>query len=131
MIVRKWRKALPRRDRKGNARGLVSNGLQWREATSGATLVFRVLCVVTIVTLCLGYYALLPRTQPRKFSMDRNAEPVATPFARQATSKPVRVEVASFSGGCFWAMEALFRETPGVLATRVGFSGGRTESPTY
>jgi peptide-methionine (S)-S-oxide reductase len=92
---------------------------------------FRILCIVIILSLCLGYYALLPRTQPRKFSMDRNAEPVATRFAGDATTKPARVEVVSFSGGCFWAMEALFRETPGVLATRVGFSGGHTDSPTY
>jgi peptide-methionine (S)-S-oxide reductase len=106
-------------------------GLQSSQENSGATTVFRALYVVIVLMLCVGYFLLLPRAQQRRFSMDRNAEPVGTRFAESSNVKPKRVEVASFSGGCFWAMEALFRETPGVLATRVGFSGGHTEFPTY
>jgi len=39
--------------------------------------------------------------------------------------------VATFAGGCFWCMEAPFDILPGVLATTSGYSGGRTERPTY
>jgi peptide-methionine (S)-S-oxide reductase len=40
-------------------------------------------------------------------------------------------EKATFGGGCFWHVEAAFREIPGVVSTRVGYAGGHTANPTY
>lgn len=40
-------------------------------------------------------------------------------------------EVAEFALGCFWGAERRFWETPGVISTAVGYSGGVTENPSY
>jgi len=38
---------------------------------------------------------------------------------------------AVLAGGCFWGIQDLIRKLPGVLSTRVGYTGGHNEHPTY
>ena len=38
---------------------------------------------------------------------------------------------AILAGGCFWGMEELIRVRPGILGTRVGYTGGHVSNPTY
>ncbi|MFK5998603.1 MAG: peptide-methionine (S)-S-oxide reductase MsrA [Rhodobacterales bacterium] len=40
-------------------------------------------------------------------------------------------ERAVLAGGCFWGMQDLIRNIPGVLATRVGYTGGDVANATY
>ena len=42
-----------------------------------------------------------------------------------------KLETAIFAGGCFWCMEPPFDKLTGVKATTSGYTGGRTENPTY
>lgn len=42
-----------------------------------------------------------------------------------------RAEVATFGGGCFWCLEAVFEQLKGVETVESGYAGGRVENPTY
>ena len=42
-----------------------------------------------------------------------------------------RTETALLAGGCFWGMQELIRAMPGVVSTRVGYSGGDVPNATY
>jgi peptide methionine sulfoxide reductase msrA/msrB len=40
-------------------------------------------------------------------------------------------EIATFAGGCFWGMEDILRDIPGVIDTDVGYAGGQAQNPDY
>ena len=42
-----------------------------------------------------------------------------------------KIKIATFAGGCFWCMEPPFDKVDGVISTISGYTGGRTENPTY
>ena len=44
---------------------------------------------------------------------------------------PAGFEVATFAMGCFWGVERIFWQVPGVWLTMVGYAGGHTPNPTY
>ncbi len=41
------------------------------------------------------------------------------------------IKKAYLAGGCFWGLEDLFRSQDGVINTKVGYTGGKNENPTY
>ena len=44
---------------------------------------------------------------------------------------PAGMQTAVFGAGCFWGVEKVFWETPGVYSTAAGYAGGFTPNPTY
>jgi peptide-methionine (S)-S-oxide reductase len=48
-----------------------------------------------------------------------------------AESEPMKTEKATLGGGCFWCVEAVYEQLPGVLSVTSGYAGGQTENPTY
>ncbi|HEY5363285.1 MAG TPA: peptide-methionine (S)-S-oxide reductase MsrA [Aestuariivirga sp.] len=46
-------------------------------------------------------------------------------------SKTPKTERAVLAGGCFWGMQDLIRKLPGIVSTRVGYTGGEVANATY
>jgi len=46
-------------------------------------------------------------------------------------SKPIKTETAYFAGGCFWGIEHIFQQAPGVISAESGYMQGQTDKPTY
>jgi len=51
-----------------------------------------------------------------------------TPQSEKTTNG---TELATFAGGCFWCIEAIFERLEGVKSVTSGYAGGHTENPTY
>lgn len=50
---------------------------------------------------------------------------------QKSPASPSKSERATFGGGCFWSMEAVFERIPGVRSVTSGFAGGSVPSPSY
>ena len=48
-----------------------------------------------------------------------------------ATGPTAHYETATLAGGCFWGLQETLRNIPGVVRTRVGYTGGTVPNPTY
>jgi peptide methionine sulfoxide reductase msrA/msrB len=54
------------------------------------------------------------------------------PFVTAGLIKPSpKKETAIVAGGCFWGMQEIIRKLPGVISSRVGYTGGHVPNPTY
>jgi methionine-S-sulfoxide reductase len=61
----------------------------------------------------------------------RDGDPPAAAMSAAATAAAAGRETAILAGGCFWGMQDLLRKIPGVIETKVGYTGGETTATTY
>jgi peptide methionine sulfoxide reductase msrA/msrB len=82
------------------------------------------------VFLVAFFIAGCPEEEKAK-SMDNSQESAIE--AKKSQDKPGNqdYEQATFAAGCFWGIQAAFDKVPGVKSTMVGYTGGKTENPTY
>ncbi|RYZ96306.1 MAG: peptide-methionine (S)-S-oxide reductase, partial [Proteobacteria bacterium] len=60
-------------------------------------------------------------------AIEKNAKPAP----KRQESESAELETAVLAGGCFWGVEELVRNLPGVKKTRVGYTGGNFDNPRY
>jgi peptide methionine sulfoxide reductase msrA/msrB len=79
-----------------------------------------------------GYGAYLPLFGKAAAPIEASsANACAAPAEGEKAGCEATLETAILAGGCFWGMEELLRQIPGVLETEVGYTGGTTPRPTY
>ena len=62
---------------------------------------------------------------------NQRSEAVQKGMKMDTEKKEMRLQTATFAGGCFWCTEADFEKLPGVVKVISGYTGGNKENPTY
>ena len=101
-----------------------------------STLSFAALVFLSLTNDCLAQLPTQPPAEPGKQAPKVNeakqtgSESSPIP-AVQPNQEVVKMEKATFGGGCFWCTEAVFQQLEGVESVKSGYMGGNVKNPTY
>jgi peptide-methionine (S)-S-oxide reductase len=93
-------------------------------------IVLSIFAVGLLVLACRGGLADSATTQPANDGWALTPQAAKDLKETDMKTEP-KTEEATFAAGCFWGVESTFRKVPGVIRTRVGYTGGSTTNPTY
>ncbi len=80
-------------------------------------------CLAALLSFCLTSSTLAQSTK----KLDKAAAQIPV----QESAKDKNLETATFGGGCFWCVEAVYQRVDGVTRVVSGYAGGQVENPTY
>lgn len=90
--------------------------------------------IVMILALCLpvaGVWFLMEPDRALAGGTSEGAQAEPSKNVENANMESENWATAMFGAGCFWGVEAAFRQVEGVKATAVGYAGGHVDHPTY
>ncbi len=101
-----------------------------------SVLSFAVFAFLSLTNDCLAQLPAQPPAEPGEQAPKANeAEQTGSESnpipAAQPNQEVVKMEKATFGGGCFWCTEAVFQQLEGVESVKSGYMGGNVKNPTY
>ena len=86
------------------------------------------LILATVVSIFLGYCGMETYTADARWT---GGELLGNQEDKKNKSGTKELETATFGAGCFWCVEAVFKELKGVKSVESGYSNGKFPNPTY